>query len=294
MNRVGGPLKRRRRWQSLLFLFPSLLGVLVFFVLPCAVILYYALVSKPVGGEFAGLSNFVALFQNRAFLVGLRNTAILCISAVALSVLLALGLATALEQRLPLGGFLHTAFLSPLFVPAASVVLVWTALFHQNGAVNGALAALGAGSVDWFHTGWGRFMVLLLYLWRYLGFYVLLFSSALAAVPKDLVGMANLDGAGPVRRFFVVKLPYLAPTMIFVVMLSLIYSLRIFREIYLLTGAYPYDYLYLLQHFMNNTFLSMDYQKLCAAALVLAALMGVVIAALFRLEDRVGRDLENE
>lgn len=287
-------LKGRARWQSLLFLFPSLVGVLMFFVLPCGVIVYYALISKPVGGEFVELSNFAALFDNRAFLVGFRNTAILCVSAVMLSVLLSLSLAILLEWSIPLRGFLRTAFLSPMFVPAASVVLVWMALFHQNGAINAALNALGLSSIDWFHTGWGRFMVVLLYLWRNLGFYILLFASALAAIPKDLIGMANLDGAGPVRRFFVVKLPFLAPTIIFVVMLGLIYSMRIFREVYLLTGSYPYDYLYLLQHFMNNTFLSMDYPKLCSAALVLAVLMGIVIAVLFKLEDQVGRDLENE
>lgn len=294
MNTMNGSMKSRTRWGSLLFLFPSFLGVLMFFVLPCGVILYYAMVSKPVGGEFVGLFNFLALFHNRAFLVGLRNTAVLCFSAVTLSVILALGLAMLLEWSIPLRGTLRTAFLSPMLVPAASVVLVWMALFHQNGVVNASLTALGIGSIDWFHSTWGWLMVVLLYLWRNLGFYVLLFTASLAAIPKELLGMANLDGAGPVRRFITVKLPYLAPTIIFVAMLSLIYSMRIFREVYLLTGSYPYDYLYLLQHFMNNTFLSMDYQKLSAAALVLAALMGVVIAILFKLEDRVGGDLEND
>lgn len=286
-------LARRARVRSLLFLFPSLLGTLIFFVIPFGMIIYYALVSKPVGGEFAGFSNFIRLFHNRAFLVGLRNTAILCASAVTLSVVLALGLAVLLENALPARGVLRTAFLCPMFVPAASVVLVWTVLFHNNGAINAALGAIGISPVDWFHTWWGRPMVLLMYLWRNLGLYVLLFTSALASVPEELIGMADLDGAGPVRRFFTVKLPYLAPTMVFVVMLSLIYSMKIFREVYLLTGAYPYDYLYLLQHFMNNTFMSMDYPKLCAAALVLLTVMGVITAAVFRLEDRVGRDLEN-
>ncbi len=284
---------RRARWRSLLFLFPSLLGTLVFFALPCGVVAYYALVSRPVDGAFAGLSNFAALLRNRAFLVGLKNTAILCGGAVGLGLPLSLGLALLLERNLPGKSLLRTAFLSPMLVPTVSVVLVWEVLFHQNGAVNAALETLGTGGIDWFHTGWGRWMVLLLYLWKNIGFHTLLFAAALAAVPRELLDMAALDGAGRVRRFCTVKLPFLAPTALFVVMLTLVSAMKLFREVWLLTGSYPYDYLYLLQHFMNNTFLSMDYPKLSAAALTLAGLMCAVVGLLFWLEDRAGRDLEH-
>ena len=76
--------------------------------------------------------------------------------------------------------------------------------------------------------------------------------------------------------------------------MSLIASMKIFREVWLLTGSYPYESLYLLQHFMNNTFRTMDYQKLSAAALMLAVVMGAVIALLLRVERRLDRDTENE
>ena len=76
--------------------------------------------------------------------------------------------------------------------------------------------------------------------------------------------------------------------------LSLINSMKIFREVYLLTGKYPYDGLYLLQHFMNNTFESMDYQKLSSAALVMAAVMVLVIGLLFLVDNKLGKDVESE
>ena len=82
--------------------------------------------------------------------------------------------------------------------------------------------------------------------------------------------------------------------MLFVTILSLISAMKIFREVYLLTGSYPYETLYLLQHFMNNTFRSMDYQKLSTAAILLALATSVVIAVLFVVERRLGKDAKNE
>lgn len=103
-----------------------------------------------------------------------------------------------------------------------------------------------------------------------------------------------LEGAGSGRIFFSIKLRYLSPTILFVTILSLINSMKIFREVYLLTGKYPYDGLYLLQHFMNNTFESMDYQKLSSAALLMALVMVVIIWLLFLVDTHLGKDVEEE
>ena len=123
---------------------------------------------------------------------------------------------------------------------------------------------------------------------------MILFLAALSNVPTDIQEMAMLEGAGSVRIFFQIKLRYIFPTILFVTILSLINSMKIFREVYLLTGKYPYDGLYLLQHFMNNTFESMDYQKLSAAALVMAAVMVVIIGLLFLVDNKLGKDVEEE
>ncbi len=84
----------------------------------------------------------------------------------------------------------------------------------------------------------------------------------------------------------------MSPTILFVTILSLISSFKVFREVYLLTGDYPYEGLYTLQHFMNNTFKSLDYQKLSAAAVIMAIAMVIIIAALFIAENRFGKDVE--
>ena len=89
-----------------------------------------------------------------------------------------------------------------------------------------------------------------------------------------------------------VKLRYLSPTILLVTILSMINSFKVFREIYLLTGNYPYDSLYMLQHFMNNMFRQLDYQKLSAAAVLLAIVIVILIAILFAVENFFGKDVE--
>ncbi|MBS6367382.1 MAG: sugar ABC transporter permease, partial [Clostridiales bacterium] len=110
--------------------------------------------------------------------------------------------------------------------------------------------------------------------------------------PRELLEVAEVEGASKLHQFLHIKLRYLSPTVLFVTILSLINSFKVFREIYLLTGNYPYEGLYMLQHFMNNTFASLDYQKLSAAAVLMALVMVVIIALLFVIEDRFGKDVE--
>lgn len=285
-------MKRRqdRKSASFLFLLPSLAGVLLFFLLPFGMVIRYSLVNRPVDGEFVGLDNFKALLHNKAFLLGAKNTGILLAVSVPLAVLLPLKLALWLERAIPMKSQLRTALLSPMLVPVASVILVWQVLFHRNGSLN---AWLGT-HLDWFYSPWSILMVLLLYLWKNIGYHTILYTAALAAIPRTYIDMANLDGASRTRQFFAVKIHFLAPTIFFVVLMSLIASMKIFREVWLLTGSYPNQNLYLLQHFMNNTFRNMDYQKLSTAALLLATVLGALIALLLRLESKLDRDTEYE
>lgn len=275
--------------RTALFLAPSFLGVALFFIIPFFVVIYYSVVSSPINGAFVGLDNYRNLLHNSAFLLAAKNTAILIFVAVPLAVLLSLLLALALDRAMPLRSHLRTAFLSPIFVPVASVVLVWQVFFHDNGLLN----ALLPSSVDWFHSGASRIMVISLYLWKNVGFNMLLFTAALASIPRNVLEMAQLDGAGRVKQFFRIKIFYLGSTTVFVTIMSLISAMKIFREVYLLTGDYPGESLYLLQHFMNNTFQSMDYQKLCSAAVLLSAVMCALIAILLRVDKRLGKDVEN-
>ena len=284
--------KRQDFLNSLAFLSPSLLGVGVFFILPFGVVVYYSLIDGVGSRNFVALENFKKLFSNSAFLLAAKNTLSFSLIAVPLAVILAIVLALMLESRIPLKSQFRTFFLSPMMVPVASVVLIWQVLFNYNGTVNEFLSLFGIEKIDWLQSEYAQIVVMLLFLWKNLGYNMILFMAGLSNIPKDLLEVADVEGASELYKFFNIKLRYLSPTILFVAILSLINSFKVFREVYLLAGDYPYETLYMLQHFMNNTFKSLDYQKLSAAAVVMALVMVVVIWLLFKVEDWFGKDLE--
>lgn len=291
-NVTGGIERRKDFARSLCFLAPSFLGVAVFFIVPFCVVVYYSVIDGVGSRNFVFLDNFIKLFNNSAFILAAKNTLHFSAVAVPLAVVLSIVLALMLEARIPGKSQFRTFFLSPMMVPVASVVLIWQVLFNYNGTVNEFLQLFGADKIDWLQSEYSQVVVIILFLWKNLGYFMILFMAALANIPKELLEVADVEGAGELYKFFAIKLRYLSPTVLFVTILSLINSFKVFREVYLLTGDYPYETLYMLQHFMNNTFNSLDYQKLSAAAVVMALVMVVIIALLFRAEDWFGKDVE--
>ena len=247
---------RKLKRSSGLFIAPSFLGVLAFFFLPFLVVIFYSLVDNPISMNFVFLDNFVSVIKNAAFRTAVHNTVVFSAIAVPLAVVLSLLLAVVLEAKLPFRSQFRTFFLSPMMVPVASIVLIWQVLFHYNGAVNDLLGVFGVEKIDW------------------------------------LKEVARLENATSLQTFFYIKIRYLSSTFLFVTIMSLISSFKIFREIYLLTTDYPYDSIYMLQHFMNNKFKSLDYQTLSAAAILMSLVMVVIIGLLFAVENHFGKDVE--
>lgn len=283
---------RRAKRSSGLFLAPSFLGVLLFFLIPFAVVIFYSLVDNPISMNFVFLDNFINVIGNGAFQKAVKNTLMFSAVSVPLAVVLSLLLAIVLEAKLPFRSQFRTFFLSPMMVPVASIVLIWQVLFHYNGAVNDFLAVFGVDKIDWMKSEYSQVVVVILFLWKNLGYNMILFMAALASIPKDILEVAKLESATQLQTFFYIKIRYLSSTIMFVTIMSLINSFKVFREVYLLTGDYPYDTIYMLQHFMNNKFKSLDYQTLSAAAILMSLVMVVIIGILFLVENRFGKDVE--
>ena len=250
------------------------------------------MVDNPISNQFVGLANFGQVLGNAAFQTAVRNTVRFSVLSVPLAVLLSLLLAIVLEAKIPFRSQFRTFFLSPMMVPVASIVLIWQVLFHYNGAVNDALAVFGVDKIDWFKSEYSTIVIVILFLWKNLGYNMILFMAALASVPKDILEVAKLESATPLQTFLYIKIRYLSSTILFVTIMSLINSFKIFREIYLLTTDYPYDTIYMLQHYMNNKFRNLDYQALSAAAILMSLVMIVIIGILFLVENRFGKDIE--
>ena len=283
---------KRQKISSAFYIAPSLIGVLFFFILPFLVVIFYSLVDNPISKNFVGLENFVRVIKNEAFRTAVKNTAMFSAVAVPLAVVLSLFLAMVLNSKMPFRSQFRTFFLSPLMVPVASIVLIWQVLFDYTGAVNEFLLSIGADKIDWMKFELSQLVVIILFLWKNLGYNMILFMAALASVPNDMIEVASLEGASSWQIFIHIKLRYMSSTILFVTIMSLISSFKVFREVYLLTGDHPYPSIYLLQHFMNNAFASLDYQRLSAAAILMSLVMIVLIGILFITENHFGKDME--
>ncbi len=293
LSSYGRKMERKERVKGTLFLLPSISGVSVFYLIPFFVVLVYAFQDNPVTKNYVGLSNFIAIFKNEAFRLAAGNTLKFSLVAVPLAVIISLLMAILLDQSIPFASKFRTIFLSPMMVPIASVILVFRVLFDYNGAFNIIIRFFGASNIDWIKSEYAPFVIILLFLWKNLGYNMIMFLAALGTIPREMMEVAALDSNNALKLFFIVKIRYLSPTILFVTILSLINSFKIFREVYLLSGNYPHGSMYTLQHFMNNMFNSLDYQKLSSAAILMSIVMIVIILILYILENRFGKDMED-
>jgi multiple sugar transport system permease protein len=283
---------RKLKFKSGLFIAPSFLGVMAFFIVPFGVIIYYSVLDNPISANYVGFENFKNVATNEAFMTAVKNTGMFSLIAVPLAVVLSLILAMVLDLNIPFRSQFRTFFLSPMMVPVASIVLIWQVLFHNNGAVNDLVMKFGMDRIDWMKSDYSIIVIVVLFLWKNLGYNMILFMAALASIPKDILEVARLENANPLQTFFYIKIRYLSSTILFVTIMSLISSFKIFREIYLLTTDYPYPTMYMLQHYMNNKFKKLDYQALSAGAIMMSVVMILIIGLLFIIDEYFGKDVE--
>ncbi|OMC67683.1 sugar ABC transporter permease [Paenibacillus sp. FSL H7-0326] len=276
----------------LAFLGPSLAGFLLFFLIPFGAVVYYSFVDSPMQGNFVGLDNYRQLWDSSSFRKAFMNSLLFAATSVPVLFAVSLSLALLLNKAMPLRQTFRTALLLPLVVPVASVVLVWQALFHYNGAFNGLLVNAGLNPIDWMNSRWSFVVMMAVFVWKNTGYNLVLFMAGLANIPAEQHEAASIDGAGTWRHFRSIVWPGLAPVSFFVIIMSIVSSFKVFREAYLVAGAYPHDAIYTLQHFMNNQFYNLDYPKLTSAAVLLALAIGAVVYVLFRAERRFREGME--
>lgn len=275
-----------------LYLAPSFSGFSVFFLIPFAFVIYYSLIDNPSSGKFVGLANYIDLLHNPVFLQAGFNTLAFTGISVPLIIMLSLGLALLLNRQLPGRDYFRAALILPLIVPVASVVLIWQVVFNFHGSLNALITMLGFDPVNWMNSGWARLIVIQFYLWKNAGYNMILFLAALQNIPREYYEAAYIDGAGPWQRLLHVTLVHIVPTAFFVFIISIINSFKVFREVYLISGNYPHHSIYMLQHYMNNMFLALDFQKLSTAAVITALVIALIIGLFLRLDNQLRQVME--
>ena len=270
-----------------LFLLPSLLGVLVFFVVPFGYSLYYALIDNMGSQEFVGLKNFSDTLTNSLFQSAAFNSAVFMVISVPLGMALALVLSLCL-QKMKRGRVAATmVLLLPLVVPSGTIVYFWKVFFDSNGLVNELLLQLGLSHQWVSQNQWHMAILVVIFLWKNVSYNIVLFWSGLNWIPKTYDEQMELEGAGPWTQFWNVTWIYRSPTTFVVLLMSIVNNFKVFKEVYMLYGAYPDPDIYMLQHYMNNQFLSLNMQKLSSAAYILFLVIGILLLIVFYAQKRV-------
>ena len=264
---------------ALLFLVPSFAGVAIFFIIPSMMSLGYAVADAE--GRFVGLRNFMDLLASEAFRLAAGNTARFMAVAIPLNMAIPLIIACILFKA-PGAGWLKTAFMSPLVIPSACTAFFFQSLFMSNGLVSRILGA----NTDWLSTGHSFAIAVGVYVWKNMGFNLVLALAGLADIPKGYYEWAAVEGMGKARMFFNITLVYMAPSLFVMFVMSFINTFKVYRELYMLAGNYPNERIYMLQHYINNQFAKVDYQNLTTASFAITIVVAVFMIAFFAIDKK--------
>ncbi len=270
-----------------LFLAPALLLLGVFVFWPMLYLLFLSVTGGHLtlaGVRWVGLANYVRLFTSADFWQVLGNTLYFTLGTVLPSLAIPLGLAVLLERTLALRAILRTAYFLPSVVSLVAAGLGFRWLFQPDGPVDWLLRSLGVTEPPaWFSSEiWAMPVLILLSIWKQLGFNLVVFLAGLQTIPRNRYEAAELDGAGPRQQFWHVTLPGLRPTLVFATVTTAIFTFRSFEPVYVMTGGGPLNSTNILVYDVyQQAFALFDFGYAAAEALVLLALvLGLVVLQL--------------
>jgi multiple sugar transport system permease protein len=286
-----------RRNPAWLFVAPALTLIAVFFVVPVLASLLLSLtdfdiyaVASRANLRVVGLENYRRLVHDPLFWVALRNTFVFVVVAGPLSIGLSLAAAVLLSARaVRFKGIFRTIFFLPVVTTLVAIAVVWRYIYHPRfGLLNHALATFGVGPIDWL--GDPRFAmpaIILMAVWKNFGFNMVIFIAGLQSIPERVYEAASVDGATPAAQFRWVTLPMLAPTFVFVLVITMIGYFQLFAEPYVMTQGGPAHAtlsIVLLMYLQGFRWWTMGYAA--ALAFVLFAIILALTLVTLRLRAR--------
>lgn len=277
---------KRKNMQHLPFLLPGLIGVCVFVLIPFADSVRRSFCTA-VTGKFVGIQNYKVIFGNEAFMLAVKNTVLFTAACLPILITVSFFLSFAL-CKLKYIRLIKSALLFPLAVPTATLVMVWQILFHDAGYINRIITECGGTEIHFLTTSAAFWVLVGSYVWKNLGYTVLLWVTGMMSISTSLTEAAKVDGANEWQCLIHMILPNLKPTLYTITIISFLNSFKVFREAYLVAGSYPHDSMYLLQHLFNNWFVGMELDKMAAAAVCVFTVIFAAIVLLQRAWDREG------
>ena len=291
-EKKASSLKRRNALIGYSFIAPNFIGFAIFILFPVLFTLILSVMNWDGFNAmtFAGLSNFRSIFRDRVFKSSFWLTLLYVVFTVVFTLLASLALACALNKKIKGRDAFRAAIFFPYVASMIAVGAVWKQLFESNnGPINHLLRTIGISNPPgWFaSTDWAIYGVIIVSIWKFMGYYMLIYLAGLQDIPVQLYEAATLDGATGWQRFTKITLPMLTPSTFFVFIMLTINSFKSFDLIYALTQGGPGTSTTLLSNYIyNQTFVYWDYGKSSAASIILFVIVLAVTIIQFRGEKK--------
>lgn len=275
-----------------LFLLPNFIGFLIFTLIPIVCSMGLSVMEWDSANPmvFVGLNNFKKLLTDETFKISLWNTVYYSIFTVPLTMAASLGLALILNQKLKGINIFRTIFFFPHVASLVAIAVVWNLLFHPTlGPVNNILRALGvANPPGWTSSiDWAMPVIIIVSVWKSMGYYMILYLSGLQAIPSELYEAAKMDGANAFQRFKSITLPMLTPTTFFVSIMLTIACFKVFDLVSVMTNGGPGRATnVLVLHIYNTAFINYEFGYASAVSMVLFLIVLIITIIQFRSEKK--------
>ena len=292
-NKKGLSLALRQNIVGYSFILPNFIGFFIFTFIPVifSLLLSFSHWDGFTEMEFAGLDNFIKIFKDRIFVQSIWKTAYFSIFTVLFSMVASLGLALLLNQKRKARGFFRCALFFPYVASVVAISVVWNAMLQPDyGPVNEFLKFIGiANPPRWFaSTDWVIPGLIIVNVWRNMGYFMIIYLAGLQNIDESLYEAAALDGAKGWTLFRKITWPLLSPSTFFVVMMLVINSFKVFDLVWLMTQGGPGTASTMLsQYIYNQAFVSWDYGKSSAAAMILFVIVALLTVFQFKAEKKV-------
>ena len=269
--------------EGMILVAPLLLGGMIFNAIPFGMVIRYSF-TRGAGNthRFVGFENYCNIMENEIFQLAFGNTLKFLDIALTLVLVVAYAIALMLKSRVKKLKVMKSVLLLPYIMPIVGIVQVVELLFADTGLLTRLLLSMNLPVEAWLHSEYAFWVVTGLYLWKNTGYAVILLLSGLITISDDLYAATDLDGGNKWQQFWYITVPQMWYSVFFTVVFSLINAFKSFREIFLIGGVRPHKSIYMLQHFINNSFENLNYTKLAVASVLLLLVLASVFTISYR------------
>lgn len=265
-----------------IFLTPALILLGIFIIWPIVYLFYLSFTTGSftlTGTHWVGWKNYWRLLLNSDVWQVIGNTVYFTVATVIPSIIISLGLAVLLNRTVAFRDFLRAAYFLPSVTSVVAAGLGFRWLFQTQGPMNALLNVFGIPPISWLgDTFWAMPVLIIMSVWKQVGFNMVVFLAGLQAIPSSRYEAAELDGANAWQQFWYITLPGLRPTLIFAIITTVVFTLRSFEQVYVITGGGPLNSTNLLVYYIyQEAFGQFDFGYAAAAASVLLVITCILV-----------------